>query len=273
MAYEGPDRIGLDYYPCRYGTARGTFRGPAVPLDGPYTAVIGGSEVYGKFVEDPFCDQFAERTGLRVANLGVMNGGLDAFVLDEALMRILAGAECVVVQALGAQNMSNRFYTVHPRRNDRFLRPSKALQILYPDMDFSDVSFTRHLLCALRDRSAKRFVRVEEELKLAWISRMQLLLSRLPGKRVLLRIEDGRDRGLGMEPLFVDSDMMQEIAGSIHRVVCCDVTDLSGPDGRETMVFPAREARAAEAALSPAAHSRIADAMAACMRDAAGLAA
>ena len=75
MSFE--DHIGgIDYYPCTYGRSRITFRGPVVNLDKPYTAVIGGSEVYGKYVEDPFTDLLAERTGRRVVNLGLMNAGI-----------------------------------------------------------------------------------------------------------------------------------------------------------------------------------------------------
>ncbi|CUH39200.1 hypothetical protein JSE7799_01923 [Jannaschia seosinensis] len=273
MSYEGPGDGGLDYYPCRYEGSRSVFRGPAVSLDAPFTAVIGGSEVYGRFVEDPFTDQLAERTGRRVVNLGLPNAGLDAFILDEALMNILSRAEVVIIQAMGAQNMSNRYYTVHPRRNDRFLKQSKQLSRLFRDVDFSDFAFTRHMLATLQRKSPQRFALIEGELRTAWVARMQLLLSRLPGKRVLLSLEGGPDLGLGDEPLFVNHEMMQALEPSLDKVVQCDVSDLPGAAELDNMSFPVQDQPVAERSLTPIGHDRIAEALARVVRRANGLAA
>lgn len=272
MSYD-PHGEGLDYYPCYYGGSKIAFRGPPVPLDGPYTVVVGGSEVFGKYVEDPFTDQLAERTGRRVVNLGVMNAGLDAFVLDEGLMRVIARAEIVVVQATGAHNISNRFYTVHPRRNDRFLQASRMLTDLYRDVDFSDFSFTRHMLVTLRRKCPDRFQRLQAEISSAWLARMRLLLDRIKGKRVLLHIEDGRDRGLGPEPVFVTLDMLTNLEGAFDKIVQCDVSGEAGETGLEDMVFVETERASALYMLPTDAHEKIAVALARVVRRANGVAA
>ncbi|WP_281823357.1 DUF6473 family protein [Jannaschia rubra] len=272
MSFEGR-KTGLDYYPCRYGASRTVFRGPRVSLDRPYTVVVGGSEIYGKYVEDPLTDQLAERTGRRVVNLGVMNGGVDAFVLDDDLMRVITGAEAVVVQAMGAQNMSNRYYTVHPRRNDRFLRQSALMNSLYREVDFSDFTFTRHMLITLQKTCPERFVILREELSVAWVARMRLLLSRVPGRRIMLWIEDGTDRGLGSEPPFVTVDMLQELEGLIDKVVHCDISDLTGETHLDRMIFPETERAVALHAMTPAAHDHVAEALAKMVRKSGGLAA
>ncbi len=36
---------------------------------------------------------------------------------------------------MGAQNLSNRFYAVHPRRNDRFLRASTLMKTIFREVD------------------------------------------------------------------------------------------------------------------------------------------
>lgn len=272
MSFEGQSD-GLDYYPCHYGGSRIAFRGPPVPLDGPYTVVVGGSEVYGKYVEDPFTDQLAEMTGRRVVNLGVMNAGIDAVALDDGLMRILAQAEVVVIQATGAQNISNRYYTVHPRRNDRFLEASRLLTDLYRDIDFSDFSFTRHLLVTLHQKCPQRFARLREDLAEAWSARMQHLLSRIPGKRVMLHIEDRRDHGLGPEPAFVSIDMIAALEGAFDKVVQCDVSGDLGECRLDDMIYPETERAGALRMLSTDAHERIAVALARVVRRADGLAA
>lgn len=272
MSYEGRAE-GLDYYPCTYETSRTTFRGPQSALDAPFTAVIGGSEVYGRYVEDPFTDQLAERTGRRVVNFGVMNGGLDVFTQDEALMRLVARAEVTVIQVMGAQNLSNRYYSVHPRRNDRFLRQSPLMAGLYRDVDFSDFTFTRHMLATLRALSPDRFRQIEAELHVAWVARMRLLLSRIPGRRILLWIETGQDRGFGHEPAFVTLEMVQALEGSIDGIVQVDVADTFGAAERAEMSVPETERAAALHALTPAGHARVAATLARVVRRANGLAA
>lgn len=272
MSFEGQPN-GLEYYPCQYGGSRLTFRGPPVPLDGRYTAVIGGSEVYGKYVEDPFTDQLGEMTGRHVVNLGVMNAGVDVFARDEALLRVLAKAEVVVVQTTGAHNISNRYYKVHPRRNDRFLEASRVLTDLYRDVDFSDFSFTRHMLTTLRNKSRDRFAKVEAELETAWTARMKQLLLGIPGKRVLLHIEDANDQGLGPEPSFVTVGMLAKLEGTFDKIVQCDVTGDCGKSQLDDMVFPETERASAMRMLSTDAHERIAVALARTVRRADGIAA
>ena len=75
--------------------------------------------------------------------------GVDVFVNDPTIMAACATADITVIQMTGAHNLSNRFYKVHSRRNDRFLSGSPLMAALYPDMDFSEYNFTRHLLSAL----------------------------------------------------------------------------------------------------------------------------
>lgn len=272
MSYEGRAE-GLNYYPCRYDASRTVFRGPRVALDGPFTAVLGGSEVYGKYVEDPFTDQLAERTGRRVVNLGVMNGGLDVFVQDEALVRLASRAEVAVIQVMGAHNLSNRYYSVHPRRNDRFLKQSRLMNALFEDVDFSDFAFTRHMLTTLRKLSPDRFREIEAELSVAWVARMRLLLSRLPGRRILLWVETGQDHGLGPEPPFVTLEMVQALEQSIDGVTRIDVSDTFGEAHLPEMTFPETGRTAALHALTPAGHVRVAEALARTVRRANGMAA
>ncbi|TFL17483.1 DUF6473 family protein [Jannaschia formosa] len=261
MSYDRDD-LPLDYYPCRYGASRIAFRGPRVELKQPYTVVLGGSEVYGKHVEDPFCDRVAELTRRRIVNLGVHNGGLDVFARDDALHPVIAGAETVVLQAMGAANLSNRFYTVHPRRNDRFLRHSVLMETLFHEVDFSDFAFTRHMLTTLRLCSPQRFAVVTRELEEAWIARMRLLLSRIPGQKILLWIEDASGDDLAAAPCFVSVDMMQKLTPMVDKLVHCDVTDDMAGRRLDGLLYAEEEEAAALAAFPSAAHERVGVALA-----------
>ena len=63
-----------------------------------------------------------------MVNLGCLNAGPDVYLNDPEILRIASKADVTVLQVVGAANLTNRFYTVHPRRNDRFLHASPWLQ-------------------------------------------------------------------------------------------------------------------------------------------------
>jgi len=166
----------LDYAPCSYGVSKLVFRGPKKSIDTPYIVALGGTETYGRFVARPFPDLVEDALGTAVLNLGCQNAGIDAFLYDTDILSLAEGAHLTVLQLMGAPNMSNRFYRVHPRRNDRFLGPSEALKGLYRDVDFTDFNFTNHMLSTLNMVSVSRFSLIREELQQAWSARMKLLL-------------------------------------------------------------------------------------------------
>lgn len=192
MTYAYSGEGSLDYYPCHYGTSKLVFRGPKKGLARPYIAAIGGTETYGKFVSRPFPRILEEIGGRNVVNFGLMNAGPDVFLNAPEVLDIASGAVLTVVQVVGAQNLSNGFYTVHPRRNDRFLRASNRLQKLYHDVDFTEFHFTRHMLQNLFQVSPHRFVEVAAELQSTWAQRMVQVLRAIRGPTLLLWMGDAR---------------------------------------------------------------------------------
>lgn len=224
MAYAFPGAGALDYFPCHYEGSRLLFRGPARRLDRPYVAVLGASESYGKYVERPFCDLVQGQLGLNVVNLSCLNAGVDVFLNEQAVTRIAGRAEAVIVQVMGAQNLSNRFYAVHPRRNDRFLGATPLLRSIFRNVDFTEFAFTRHMLGALKATSAERFAMVAAELRAAWVERMKLLLDQLPGNRILLWMAEGRPpQGPGLDlqagPLLIDAQMIAALRPHVSAYV------------------------------------------------------
>ena len=216
MAYENLSESLLDYFPCRYGKSKLLFRGPKRKLDQEYVAYLGGTKTYGKFIETPYSDIVEELTGVMSVNLGCVNAGIDVYAHDQAVLDVCHNAELTVVQVLGAQNMSNRFYSVHPRRNDRFVRASTLLQTIYREVDFTEYNFTRHLLTGLKTLSPDRFEIVRRELKDAWVARMKNLLGQIDGKKLLVWLseyapEDENEdiEHQGDAPLFVDREMLK----------------------------------------------------------------
>jgi len=224
MSYSGLAEGGLNYFPCRYGTSRLLFRGPKRRLDTRYVAVVGGTEAYGKFVERPFPDILEDHVGLPVVNFGAVNAGIDVFSCDETVVSACSAARAVVLQAMGAHNLRNRFYSVHQRRNDRFLRASPLLRVLYPDVDFTEFAFTRHLIRALHDIDPQRFVTVREELQSAWLARMNAFLDGVRAPTVLLwmadrRPEEASDLQKASDPLFVSKELIDALRPKLAGIV------------------------------------------------------
>ncbi len=265
MTYENLGGNALDYYPCRYGKSKLLFRGPRRNLDRPYMAVIGGTETYGKFLERPYPALLEERLGSTFVNLGCVNAGLDVFVNDPTVLEICTNAELVVVQATGAQNMSNRFYAVHPRRNDRFLRASNLLKTIYREVDFSDINFTRHLLKVLWEASPDKFAMVEAELKEAWLGRMKGLIARLEGRVVLLWMADHAPEEApayspeAPDPLFLDAQMIDTLRPLLAGLAEVVVSPAEIAEGRLGLIHAEVEAPAAETSLGLVAQSRAAE--------------
>jgi hypothetical protein len=264
MAYAYPGEGALDYYPCRYGKSKLLFRGPRRELDKPYVAVLGGTETYGKFVPVPYPALVEQDTGIRMVNLGAVNAGLDVFLNEMTVLEIAANARAVVVQLVGAQNLSNRFYAVHPRRNDRFLRASNLLRSLFREVDFTEFHFTRHMLQTLQRVSPERFEVVAEELRAAWVARMSALLDALPVKTVLLWFaahppqKPGTRADLALDPILVDSEMIASVRARATEYVEAISTPQARARGLDGMAFAPLEEPAALGIPGPSVHEEVA---------------
>ncbi|GGO59093.1 hypothetical protein SAMN05444398_1091 [Roseovarius pacificus] len=261
MSYEPlGGRAPLDYCPCRYPGSKLTFRGPRRALTGDYIVFLGGTETYGKFIREPFPAMIGRHMGETCVNMGWPNAGLDVLLNDPGMAYARAGARAVVLQVPGAQNMTNRFYGVHARRNDRFVRATDALMRLFPEMDFTEFHFTRHMLRRLQAVSPERFDLVREELRTVWVERMVELIGRDGPPVILLwfaarrpgRDCDGAD--VAQDPAFVTRPMLETVRGQAAHLIEVTASATALRTGTSGMVFSQIEAPAAGELLGPAAH-------------------
>jgi hypothetical protein len=265
MAFEYPGDGSLDYYPCRYGKSRIMFRGPRRDLERPFVVTLGGTETYGKFVPEPYPALVEAQTGLRVVNLGFVNAGLDLYLKDRDVLDVASRAQLAVVQIVGAQNLTNRYYSVHARRNDRFLYASGLLRTIYREVDFTEFNFTRHMLQTLQAVSVDKFEVVAEELRAAWVARMKTLIKALPTKTVLLWVGNtpppipGRRSDLTHDPLLVDNEMIAALRSLVTHYVEVTPTAEAVRCGTNGMAFAPMDAPAAKLLPGPAVHRQIAD--------------
>ncbi|MEJ6404346.1 DUF6473 family protein [Yoonia sp. 2307UL14-13] len=270
MTQDSCEQDRLDYAPCRYGGSRMVFRGPRRRLDQPYLAFIGGTETYGKFLERPYPTMVEHALDRPCINLGCVNGGIDAFVNDPALMEICHDAEMTVVQVMGANYLSNRFYSVHPRRNDRFVQASSVLQAIYGDVDFSDFTFVRHMLGDLHTTSPKRFETVVGEVREAWTARMKNMLGQIGTRSILMWFSEeevsdrhwsDRHAQLQVDPLFITKSMLNELRPMVQDIVIVNPSRAALATGTAGMTFLPDQENAASELMGVACHEEAADAI------------
>jgi len=191
-----------------------------------------------------------------------MNAGIDVFLSEPAIMDVCKSADTVVVQTPAAHNMSNRFYSVHQRRNDRFLKASVLLETIFREIDFTEFSFTRHMLTALKTASPDRFETVVDELRTAWVARMELLLSKIECRKILVHVTseaDETDPGVfGVDPLFVDPSMVQKLEDCADEIVVVSAPAKMA-SSTEGMLFPEFEELAARQIIGPEVHEMVAE--------------
>lgn len=238
--------------------------------DAPFVAMLGGTETFGKYVCTPYPALVAEWTGLPVMNLGVAQAGLSLLSDDPWLVDTASRAEVTVLQVLGAQNMSNRLYSVHSRRNDRFLGASPALREMFPGVEFTEIHFTGHLLSTLAAASRPAFEVLVDELRYAWVQRMRRIagLLRTEVQLVWISDRDTRDDTHVCEPLLVDQAMLEAVSDCVSGIVKVVLPRESTLDGKH---FPTGEEGAARRLPGPAAHARIAEALAKSIADVTGV--
>lgn len=156
-----------------------------------FHVALGGALTLGQGIASPFADILAAVSGQPVLNLGCAHAGPDALLGSEVLA-LAAKADTAILELPPLRNLSNAFYCVHPRRNDRFVAPTPLLTALFPEMDFTGIHFTHHLVQTLAATCEDRFGEVASALRRRWRERMSALVDRLP-RTILLDLDDSAD--------------------------------------------------------------------------------
>lgn len=263
MKTEMISRGALRLTPCTYGLSKLPFRGPCRPTDSRYVAFLGGSETFGKYIPKPFPDLIEAAIGEVCVNLGCQSAGPDVFLQDPAVQSICHGAAMTVIQIPGATNLCNAFYRVHPRRNDRFIAPTDKLSALYPEIDFSEISFTGHLIARLRAVDRERFKLVRHQIETTWVRRMKSLIGQVGGPVLLLwlasRVPQDQSEGVlpSGHPSFVTRRMIEAL-----RPYVTDIVEVVAQHGdTEGMSFAPLDTLAAQDMMGIAAHQAAASAL------------
>jgi len=265
----------FDYKIYRFGRSRQIFRGPQPNLRGEYICFLGAAHTFGRFANSPYPSLVGEDLVTGSLNLGTDGAGPGFFLSDPEILRAANGASACVIQAMSASAISNRMYSVRPRRNGRLHDVSELLVGLFPDVDFSKFSFVNAMLKHLSNTDQDRFRLVVNELKNAWIGRMQTLLNSIETRTILFWFSqrspdsgeaDSPKTSPAMYPHYVDRAMIDAVKGAADSYVEC--TTSSGlphdlrVEGRTVLFKPSGEPIDANRDLpSPEMHQMASDAL------------
>ncbi|MEO0752038.1 MAG: DUF6473 family protein [Pseudomonadota bacterium] len=250
---------------CRYDGSRLLLRGPRRDLDDAFVACLGGTDTFARFITQPYPDLLETALGQTCVNFGWPNAGIDVFRGDPALIDCASRARVCVLQVPNAINMTNLYYRVHTRRNDRVLEETGAMRALFPDVDFTPFSFTRHMLTRLRTAYPEAFGYLQKELASVWVAGMQELVQQIDAPVVLLWLSMRRPEDqpgvpdLSADPAMVNRAMLDALKPQIH----CLTEVLITPEARgvDAEIIDAPPSTA-EATLSAQAHADTARALA-----------
>lgn len=244
----------FDYKAYRFGRSKQVFRGPLPNLRQDYLAFLGASHTFGRFVDVPFPTILGDEMSTGTLNLGTEGAGPGFFLSDPEILRAANGASVCVVQAMSAAAISNRMFSVRPRRNGRLHEVSDLLMGVYPEVDFDRFSFVNVMLRHLASVDEDRFRLVVNEMKNAWTGRMQTLLATIETQTVLLWFSqrapedseaDSHKADAEKYPHFVDRAMIDAVRPIADAYVECTSTsgfphDLT-IDGRAVLFRPSGE--------------------------------
>lgn len=200
----------------RFGCSKQIFRGPKPEMQDPYIAFIGGSELFGKFVLAPFPQLVARSTGQTCVNLGTPGAGPGFFLKDPVILEACSQSVTCIVQVMAAEPLSNRMYSVFPRRNMRLRKVSNVLKSLYPQLNFSQFRFVSAMIRALKKEDAEAYKVVLAEQRSAWLARMLELLEDIETTTVLLWIRPNDHDDLES---VVTPEMVSVLRGHVDRVL------------------------------------------------------
>lgn len=254
---------------CNYGRSKLRFRGPKRALSSPYLACLGGEETFGRFVDTPFPAALECRLDRRCINLGSLFSGGEALTQDADLLEIANRSEICVLQVPGLLGQSNRFYRVHPRRNDRVIAPTQDLVALYPEEDFTEIHFVRHLMARLREHSDDRFAEIVQELRRVWLDNFVTFLKRVDSPVVLLalNVDEGKQGSISDNPISIGLTLTEALRPYCAAIITLNVQVSGVSDELEDMLFGTLQQPIAEHVIGPATHRKIADRLACAIND------
>lgn len=218
IAVDGAEEVEL----YRFGRSKQIFRGPRPDLDRPYVAFIGGSEPFGKFVSSPFPKLTQRMVDTPCVNWGTPGAGPGFFLKDPVLLNACSNAQICVIQVMDAVPLSNRLYSVFPRRNMRLRGVSDSLCALYPETDFGKFKYVPAMIRELKSKDPSAYKIVLQEQRSSWMARMLELMEDIETTKVLLWLAPDNTSD---EDATITLDMVNAVSKRVDKLIKVSVAE------------------------------------------------
>ncbi|MGB0497217.1 MAG: DUF6473 family protein [Rubricella sp.] len=156
--------------------------------------------------------------GVPFANWGTPGAGPGAFLRDPVILEACSDARLCIIVLPGAETVSNRLFTVGPRRNARLKGVGERMRLLYPDLPFDTFRTTRAMLRQAARQDADHFALLRLEMQEAWIARMVELVDAIAAPTILLWLRPEAPGLDGPTPL-VDPAMVARVEAHADALV------------------------------------------------------
>lgn len=149
----------------------------------PYVACVGSAATFGRLVARPFPSLLADRLDMPVINLGIGGARPGIFLEDDALLRLIRGAACVVIEAMSARGYATELFVPNHDYTNMGRPPTQE-----PDTtgntgsEFVDTVYRRPLL----HRDTVRLEAARMICRAAYVRDMKRLAALAAGRSVLL---------------------------------------------------------------------------------------
>lgn len=243
---------------CDYGHPRARFRGPECDFRRRHIAYLGGRETMGRFMGQPFSVMVEQATGYGALNLGQNNAGVEFFARFQGLDQLTRRASHVVIEISSAALQSNRYYRVHPVRNDRITSISEECGL---GEAIGDAHFIRHFLSTAAQDNPHLFTKLRRHLAAHWVLKMQNLIAQFQVPVHLLWFspkspDNVSHAPLAADPLFVDRTMLNALWPHVENLIEVPLTHQTRVEEDPQLEFTVDQAAAAGQMLGQAAHYR-----------------
>jgi hypothetical protein len=223
IGYQETDRKVIDYDLWFDEETCQAFRGPRPKLHrDPRIVCLGAAQTFGRFVQRPYPQQVSDFLQVPVLNLGVSGAGPEFYLERPSLIRRIARAEIVIVQAMSARSVTAGCFKAQKGNKGvlSFVAGPHAGQPLLAQAAYQ----------LLRDSEGEEaFFRQVRAVQAAWLEQYFELGRQIAGTKVFLwlstkmphEIPDVQASSVGTFPHFVTKSMVDQIEGMGFTVIHC----------------------------------------------------
>ncbi len=159
-------------------------------IAGPYIAVLGGAETYGRHMSSPYAVTLSQMLGCQVMNLGTVHGGLDSLDRTIGLTAYARQAQAIVIECPDPRHSTNAYYHVHRYNNDRVIGVTAAFRAAFRGIDTGSLHYVGHVWKACQTIDPDRTAQMAMDIQLDARQRFTTYVSQFESPVVTVSFDD-----------------------------------------------------------------------------------